>query len=444
MATKVRTNPKSGNSFVLGFSSKDQLNDVSDVSLLPSTCQRHQSTDDPSETHNYRIFCGTWNVGGVLPQDDINLEDWLETKHCVYDIYVIGFQEVVPLNAKSILGPERSGAAGKWNSLVGATLNWSRSSNSRMSLDLAKPALEKQKIYPTKEEICPAETHRQRQPEFVCLTSKQMVGVMLSVWVRGDLRRYIHHAAICCVGCGIMGCLGNKGSISVRFRLHQTSFCFVCCHLASGGKEGDEIYRNSDAANIFARTRFPSGPRGDLPRKILDHDRVLLLGDLNYRISLPEDKTRWLVETEDWATLLDNDQLRTEVCEGGAFDGWNEGVINFSPTYKYYPNSDIYYGCNQRKKGEKRRSPAWCDRILWHGTGLKLNRYDRSESRLSDHRPVRAIFTAEVDVKRKPTYLGSFLSDHFDVLASQDKSVLLNCKLVSRGRRSAMLRSESL
>jgi hypothetical protein len=59
--------------------------------------------------------------------------------------------------------------------------------------------------------------------------------------------------------------------------LHGTSFCFVCCHLASGGEEGDALLRNADAADILSRTSF----RGDgavapspeeLPKKILDHE----------------------------------------------------------------------------------------------------------------------------------------------------------------------------
>jgi hypothetical protein len=37
--------------------------------------------------------------------------------------------------------------------------------------------------------------------------------------------------------------------------------------------------------------------------------RVILLGDLNYRISLPEAKTRLLVERQDWKSLLENDQV---------------------------------------------------------------------------------------------------------------------------------------
>ena len=62
--------------------------------------------------------------------------------------------------------------------------------------------------------------------------------------------------------------------MSVRFQLHGTNLCFVCCHLASGGREGDEKYRNSDVAEIFSRTSFPRRPLLDLPRKILDHEYV--------------------------------------------------------------------------------------------------------------------------------------------------------------------------
>jgi len=36
---------------------------------------------------------------------------------------------------------------------------------------------------------------------------------------------------------------------------------------------------------------------------------IILLGDLNYRISLPEETTRLLVENEDWDSLLEYDQV---------------------------------------------------------------------------------------------------------------------------------------
>lgn len=51
-------------------------------------------------------------------------------------------------------------------------------------------------------------------------------------------------------------------------------------------------------------------------------------------------------------------KLRRELMDGQTFEGWYEGRIKFAPTYKYYPNSDEYYG-GVDKKGEKRRAPAW-------------------------------------------------------------------------------------
>lgn len=76
--------------------------------------------------------------------------------------------------------------------------------------------------------------------------------------------------------------------------------------------------------------------------------------------------------------------------------GWNEGKIYFPPTYKYSTNSDRYSGDDMHPK-EKRRTPAWCDRILWYGEGLHQLSYVRGESRFSDHRPVYGIFWAEVE-----------------------------------------------
>lgn len=57
--------------------------------------------------------------------------------------------------------------------------------------------------------------------------------------------------------------------------LHQTSFCFVCSHLTSGQKEGDELRRNSDFMEIVKKTRFPrvQGITEDKsPETILEHE----------------------------------------------------------------------------------------------------------------------------------------------------------------------------
>jgi hypothetical protein len=48
-----------------------------------------------------------------------------------------------------------------------------------------------------------------------------------------------------------------------------------------------------------------------------------------------------------------------EFSRGRHFEGWQEGLITFSPTYKYQPNSDQYYWCFDSAQSEKKRAPAW-------------------------------------------------------------------------------------
>lgn len=347
--------------------------------ILPEFHSSDASTMKACNQQTCKIFVSSWNVGGIVPPEDMDIEYWLDTKKYPADIYVFGFQEIVPLSAGNVLGSENSKISRKWNAIISRTLNKSSSP--------ARPDDS-------------STVGSQSKEHFRCIVSKQMVGIFISVWIRSNLSEFVSHPSVSFVGCGIMGCLGNKGSVSVRFLLRETSFCFVCSHLASGGREGDERNRNSDAIEILLRTTFPHGPSRNLPRKILDHDRVIWLGDLNYRIHLPDTITRSLVEKRKWDLLLEKDQLKAELMEGHVFQGWQEGVIKFEPTYKYCLNSESYYGGNPNAKVKKSRAPAWCDRIIWFGEGLKQSLYDRGESTLSDHRPVRAIFTAETEVYR--------------------------------------------
>ncbi|XP_074588925.1 type IV inositol polyphosphate 5-phosphatase 9-like [Curcuma longa] len=244
----------------------------------------------------YKLFVSTWNVGAITPPSNLNtLDDWLDTSNS-YDIYVLGFQEIVPLSARNVLGPERKEVAMKWNSLIGATLNKSSGADQ-------EEALHHHKVYPLKQGGGAVD-----HAEFSCIVSKQMVGILVSVWARKDLLGFIKTPCVSCVGCGIIGCLKNKGSVSVRFYLHEVSFCFVCCHLSSGEKEGDKRLRNLNLNDILSKTYFANNSSNNLPEKILDHNRVVLFGDLNYRISLPNAKTRSLIDQEEWKMLLGKDQ----------------------------------------------------------------------------------------------------------------------------------------
>jgi hypothetical protein len=89
-------------------------------------------------------------------------------------------------------------------------------------------------------------------------------------------------------------------------------------------------------------------------------------------------------------------QLKRELRKGRAFDGWSEGVLEFAPTYKYDFASGKYIDDDQRGG---RRTPAWCDRVLSFGKGVRLLSYARSELALSDHMLVAATYAAEVKAR---------------------------------------------
>lgn len=503
-------------------------------------------------TKDVRVSVGTWNVAGRPPNEDLEIDDWLCTKEPA-DMYIIGFQEVVPLNAGNVFGAEDSRPIPKWEAIIRRTLNkplelesrhksysappspglrtssaadsladeaeshafemmseqnagtscdfdldpqnfqemtglgrnlhirrifskdtlsqfdwperpldttpqisagaklrrvlsssarigstWTDTSllssqnfvvngsplrrSYRSSGNLGLALTEAQQIpdvldspldaidsYSEEEDDSFVETiplqhvnevmkdKAKQRPTYVRIVSKQMVGIYISIWVRRRLRRHINNLKVSPVGVGLMGYMGNKGSVSVSMSLFQSSICFVCSHLTSGQKDGAEQRRNSDVNEILRRTHFSSMFHSDQPQTIPCHDQVFWFGDLNYRLNTLDAEVRKLVAKKQWDELINYDQLSRELRKGHVFEEWKEGMINFPPTYKYEINSDRYVGQNPRE-GEKIRSPAWCDRILWLGKGVKQLSYKRADIRLSDHRPVSSIFSVEVEV----------------------------------------------
>jgi phosphatidylinositol-bisphosphatase len=70
---------------------------------------------------------------------------------------------------------------------------------------------------------------------------------------------------------------------------------------------------------------------------IHQHDIVFWLGDLNYRIdeSVQLDDVFNKIENHQLDFLRERDQLNIERSRNKVFQGFNEGVLNFNPTYKY-------------------------------------------------------------------------------------------------------------
>lgn len=145
---------------------------------------------------------------------------------------------------------------------------------------------------------------------------------------------------------------------------------------------------------------------------------------MNYRIDLRREAAISAARNGDFAFLRQHDQLLREMRNNRGFRlrGFHEGLLDFAPTYKYDPYSDDY------DSSEKRRVPAWCDRILWRSrtfTGSSLSsthscgvdstspgngrvkqlHYRRYDSvNISDHRPVSAAFKVtvkKVDVEER-------------------------------------------
>ena len=102
------------------------------------------------------------------------------------------------------------------------------------------------------------------------------------------------------------------------------------------------------------------------------------------------------------------DQLNIERKAGHAFNDFEEGPLNFPPTYKYQPGTDIY----EQRPDKKLRAPAWCDRILWlaqvpeHVQQLTYGRSERPN--VSDHKPVystmQVTYKDVVQPKREKVY----------------------------------------
>ena len=122
-----------------------------------------------------------------------------------------------------------------------------------------------------------------------------------------------------------------------------------------------------------------------------DHllNRMQMSGDLNYRIDQRRDVVVSSVQQNTFQNLLMHDQLTKEMKTNVRLRSFAEGPITFPPTYKYDLHSTDY------DTSEKRRIPAWCDRVLWRArdpTRVEQLHYRRYEPDISDHRPITAAF----------------------------------------------------
>lgn len=339
------------------------------TNVLREMCKRSGEFMFPQKV---RVAVGTYNVNGgkhfrSVVYKDVSLSDWLldsseVSSHSLVnqndgypvDIFAVGFEEIVDLNASNIMAAS--------------------SENAEMWADELKKVLS-------------------RDQDYVMLTYVQLVGVCLFLFVKPEHAPFIRDVAIDSVKTGLGGATGNKGATAIRFVLYSTSLCFVCAHFAAGQNQVTD--RNADYAEITRKITFPMG------RTLNAHDYVFWCGDFNYRINMDKDAMKDLIKKNLFDEILEHDQLIIEQKAGNVFKNFIEGPIIFPPTYKYDLFSDDY------DTSEKCRAPAWTDRVLWKRRKQvyesesdwnpgQLVYYGRAELKQSDHRPVIAIVDINV------------------------------------------------
>lgn len=201
---------------------------------------------------------------------------------------------------------------------------------------------------------------------------------------------------------GIGNVVGNKGGVAVKLTLDDTTFCFVCSHLAA--HEGAKFLqqRNDDVVEIMRH--IERNKVHGLPA-IHQYNHLFWMGDLNYRLDLKRvlpaavtwsHQDRWcyvidLIANRRYSDLAQLDELVHEMELGNVFAGFVEGRITFPPTFKV-----------QRGKAyssyQSLRVPSYCDRILWHSLPLHRNHIKLMEYNsvpmieTSDHKPIYAVY----------------------------------------------------
>ncbi|XP_073130284.1 type II inositol polyphosphate 5-phosphatase 15 [Henckelia pumila] len=354
-----------------------------------------------TKLENLKILAGTWNVAQGRATPD-SLISWLGSAATDIDIIVVGLQEVemgagflAMSAAKETMGLEGSSVGQWWLDMIGKTLD--------------------------------------EGSTFSRVGSRQLAGLLISVWVRNNIRGHVGDVDVAAVPCGLGRAIGNKGAVGLRMRVYGRVMCFVNCHFAAHleavnrrNADFDHVYRtmvfsrpsnllNAASAGVSSAIqilRVTNGmginPVEGMP-ELSEADMVVFLGDFNYRLGgISYDEARDFVSQRCFDWLKERDQLRVEMEAGNVFQGMREGYIGFPPSYKFEKHQPGLAGYDS---GEKKRIPAWCDRILYRDNRSTLAstcsldcpvvsstvQYEACmDVTDSDHKPVRCILNVEI------------------------------------------------
>ncbi|GAA6030598.1 hypothetical protein JCM8097_006227 [Rhodosporidiobolus ruineniae] len=345
--------------------------------------------DEFLKKERIRVWCGTFNVNDKQPKSAADIQSWVDSSDGA-ELLVFGFQEL-DLTAEALLRytPYREEV---WRKAIEASL---------LSNDGA--------------------------PKYEKLHSRQLVGVLLLVYVRSDVKEHVSDVSSASLATGLMGLVANKGGVGVRLRYKDTPLTFVNSHLAAFTE--NVAQRNAQVRGTAATLLFPHsspssasvaslGDAGEGRKErdpwtpnlrpeavrplgagadgysVWDCETLVWMGDLNYRIDLPRKEVERMIETKEWDFLQRFDQLRIQRQHQLAFADFEEPKIEHPPSFKFDVGTSTY------DTSEKQRVPSWTDRILFtsiHDGSVRCDEYtSHMDVVLSDHKPVSALLNVPV------------------------------------------------
>ncbi|KAF3023158.1 hypothetical protein E8E14_014043 [Neopestalotiopsis sp. 37M] len=210
------------------------------------------------------VNVSTKKITDTTPKAEPATEDLNDTKIRLVGgsdigLYVLGLQEIISLNI--IAGYADTTATEKWQA----------------ALEAAMP------------------------PYYKLIASQQLSGLLLLIYASPDVAATISDVSTVAVGTGLLGYMGNKGGVSTRIVLGETTrVVFTNSHLASGHDQTNLERRWWDYNRILAQTKFSPVSHSAVPHeegeKIGDEDFAFWFGDLNFRLDgLPGDDIRRLL-----------------------------------------------------------------------------------------------------------------------------------------------------
>jgi inositol polyphosphate 5-phosphatase INPP5B/F len=139
-------------------------------------------------------------------------------------------------------------------------------------------------------------------PSYELVAEQQLIGLLLLIYASPSVAPDVKSVSTTSVGTGLMGYMGNKGAVTARLVLGETTrLVFVNCHLNAGADKASLERRNWDANQITTRTRFDPitdslGITQSRGEALGEEDFAFWFGDLNYRLEgMPGDDVRHLL-----------------------------------------------------------------------------------------------------------------------------------------------------